>query len=452
MPPIYQNFNPVQMQGYIADRQANANVAAANAAARGQVGAARENSKASLYAQPGMFANAMSDLGSSYMSGLGSLGSGLGAGYGSMAQANAVAEAARQGAVGNIASSLLANYGSAANSAFGAWQANQTAYQKALADMYGSNQAAVSQLGQSRNAALSNFGSSRANALSGLADAYATAGVGLGAAGAVGDLDLNFSSTDGGYGGGGGIEANGGDIFSGSYGGGGYGPSSMNLTARRTGENNSVGEISGQVLGGLSSLAPSIGDMRPLDEIADNTYLDALREDGRAGMDRLDMQHYSSRNTPYQILSGLGPVMSQMANMGYGQSAMGMSQFYPQTQSLQQSLGAGIGRLAGSMGSGFSSARSGINNLFSQSLAKRPEFMTPAERYTQAQEVRDMRRAEQLENQRRGMIDSIYNNPNQQLYMDPLGGVRRGVGDGRQLSPLEAISALRNQDYSRRYG
>lgn len=452
MPPIYSNFNPVQMQGYIADRQANATTAAANAAARGQIGAAKEQAKASLYAQPGMFANAMSDLGSSYMSGLGSLGSGLGAGYGSMAQSNAVAEAARQGAIGNIASSLLANYGSAANGAFGAWQANQTAYQKALSDMYGSNQAAISQLGQSRNAALSSFGSSRANALSGLADAYAKAGVGLGAAGAVGDLDLNFSSTDGGYGGGGGIEANGGDVLSGSFGGGGYGPSTMNLTARRTGENDSVGEISGPVLGGLRELGPAIGDMRPLDEIADNTYLDALREDGQSGMDRLDMQHYSSRNTPYQILSGLAPVMMQMADTGYGQSSAGMDQFYPQTQSLQQSLGSGIGRLAGSMGSGFSSAQSGINNLFSQSLAKRPEFMTPQERYIQQQEVRDMQRNQRLENQRRGMIDSIYQNPNQQLYIDPLGGVRRGVGDGRQISPTEAVSVLRTQDPSRRYG
>lgn len=445
MKQIYERLNPVQMQGYIANQQARAQVGAANAAARGQIGAVNA-------AQPGIFANSLSNLTSGYMGGLGSLGSGLGSGYGAMSQGNAMSEAARQGAIGNIASSLLANYGSAANGAFGAWQANQTAYQKALADMYGSNQAAISQLGQSRNAALSNFGSSRANALSRLADAYATAGVGLGAAGAVGDLDLNFSSNDGGYREVGGVEANGGDIFSGSYGGGGYAPSSMNLTARRTSENDSVGEIGGQVLGGLSALAPSVGDMRPLEEIADNTYLNALRADGASGMNRLDMQHYSSRNTPYQILSGLGPVMMQMANSGYGQSAMGMSQYYPQAQSLQQALGSGVSGLQGSMGGAYSSGSNSVNQLFQDTVAKLPEFQTPAERYQQQQSLRKAQRAAGLDNQRMQMIDSIYQNPNGAYYVDPLGGVRAGSGAGSPISAAEAVSRLRSQDYSRRYG
>lgn len=312
--------------------------------------------KATLYEQPANFAGALGNMYGGFGQGFGNLGQGLAAGYGGVSQGNAMAEAARQGALSNIASSMLSNYGAAANSAFGAYTGQQTAYMKALSDMNNANQASVGQLGQSRN-----------GALAGLADAYSNAGSALGRASAIGDLGLDFSG-DGQYGGGGTISANGGEVLSGTYGAPGGGSN----TATGGGAGGQVPAMAGQTFAGLAATGASMNSP---------AYLNAALASGREGMDRLDNQQYTSRYAPFAALQGLYPQMMQMGGMGMDSSGRGMSQFYDNQRSVLGGLSQTGQDIAGRMSDGMSSGADQIVDLFNESINERPEFMSPAEQY-----------------------------------------------------------------------
>lgn len=215
--------------------------------------------------------------------------------------ARAMAEAARQGAVGNIGSAALGAYGSATNSALSAWAQNQTAYNKSLSEMQQASQQGLSNYGVSRNQALGNLGGS-----------YAEAGGRLGASSALGNFNFNF---DGG-GGGGGFSASGpsGGIASGTFGGSG---SSGSLT--RDGGTSALSGIVDNTFNGL-------GETRT--GLMSRDLLDDMRRDADIGRERLDAQHYSSRNMPSQMLDQSLAGLLMMSRDGYDQSGMGMNQFY----------------------------------------------------------------------------------------------------------------------------
>lgn len=406
--------DPVQMQGYISQQKRLASEAMANA----QVNAARQGMLGTVYSQPASFANTLGNIYGSYSQGLGNLGQGMAAGYGGIGNANAMAEAARQGAASNIASSMLANYGSAVGGAYGAWQANQTAYQKALADMYGSNQSAISQLGQSRN-----------NALAGLANAYSQAGTGLGASASVGDLNLDFSSGGTSGSGGGSISANNGDILSGSYGSSYYGSPGMSLTANKSSNNSQLPAVSTATFGGLGTVRGSLDDQ---------AYLDAVREDGAAGMDRLDMQQYTSRELPFQILGGIGQQMTEMGNSGYDESRAGMDQFYGNQYNVLGGLNQTGMQLSSDLSSGYQNATEGVNDLWDRTLGNTTFFQTPLQRRMARQEaidysrrVAERRRAEQRARNAAAMA--------QQSSSGPVGFTPAPGASGRDVSILNAL-------------
>jgi hypothetical protein len=228
---------------------------------------------------PGTLGNAAAGAFTGYAGGLGEMFKGYGGALGNIATsaanergnlygANAMMEAARQGTISNIGSAGLGAFGSASNSAFDAWARNQQAYNQTLGSMNAANQTGMSQLGQSRNSALAGI-------------AQAGAGVGSSSFG-----------MGGGYGGGGGVPdmsfyagAPSGMVGAGSYGGGG-----------------AAGGMGGMSMGGSVTRGDSRLIGNALQSLNDQSYLSALQRGSASDMDRLDRQHYSSRDQPRAML------------------------------------------------------------------------------------------------------------------------------------------------------
>lgn len=291
----------------------------------GQGLAGQSQAQASNY---GSYANALSNLAQNYTNQ-------ASARYG----ANAMAEAARQGAVGNIGSSALGSFGQLGGQAMQAWAANQQAYNKALSDTASANQYATSQLGSSRNSALGNLGG-----------AYAQAAAGLSPATLASDIALQFSDGGGGGGyGGGGLNLSGpdGSIGSGSYGGGGYGGGGgMNFSGTKTVRPGNIDGIVNQTYGGLNNILGSLNDDR---------YGGTLSGNYDRAMGQLDAQHYSSRNMPSQMMNQGLQGLLQLGDQAYGNSGRGMDQFYraQETAGGGESYSALARLLASNIGSGY---------------------------------------------------------------------------------------------------
>lgn len=321
----------------------------------------------------------LAGLGSNYANAYGSYAGALG--NIAQAQANnqgtqygsrAMAEAARQGAIGSIGSAALGAYGSNANSALSAWAQNQTAYNKSLSEMQ-----------QASQQGLSNYGSTRNAALGSLASAYADAGGRLGAAGAIGEFDFDF-----GGGGGGGFNATGtsGPIASGTYGGSGGGRLS------RSG---------GSALAGITDRTfAGLGDTR--ESLMSRDVLDAMQRDADIGRDRLDLQHYSSRGMPSQMLDqGLGGLLA-MSRDAYGQSAGGMDQFYQSLSDYEaQSPRANYGGILGMLQDGYQSAGDQISGLRGDLTSGYGDFRADLGGLFDADPVQEARQAREVELLRR---------------------------------------------------
>jgi hypothetical protein len=385
-----------------------------------------------LYKQPGAFAGALSSNYGAYAGGLANTGKSYadafgsyGAGMGSIAQAranensarygaNAMAEAARQGAMSNIGTAALGAYGSASNSALNAWAANQQAYNRSVADM------------QTANAqGMSNYGVSRNNALGTMSGAYGDIGKAQIAANALGSLNFSMGGDGGGFN----ATGPGGSIASGSYGGGGGTNFSGSSTSSGTG-----GE---QALAGLGSLRDSATDA----DIPDR--LDRLGEIGRR---QLDDQHYSSRGMPSQMLGQTLSGLMTLQAPAYGQSAAGMNQFYnnsrPNDSAYQSMLGAlqggfnqagqQIGGVQRDIGGGFSTANRGVRGMFDDTLGRLPEFMTPAQREVASREgAREQRRTQDMS--RLDRLTRMAQSPNvsagrRDWYNSAADRVRRSMG------------------------
>lgn len=283
---------------------------------------------------------------------------------------NAMAEAARMGALGNIGSSALGAFGSAAGQAMGAFGQAESAYQNSRGNVAAANQNAVGNIGSANQAATGNIGNARVNAygqlgtgnqqaianiaasrnsaLSNLGSATANAGTGLGAAALAGDLDLSF--TDYGYSppdGVGGFSASGpeGPIASGSFGGGGgMGSGGMSLTASRRQGGNDLSGVTDRTFGGLSSLASQVDNQPGYGELArslassqaaiagDPAYGE-LAGNMSSAFDALAPGLESISTGPdYSFLSNtLGSTLSGLTGLArdaYGNANMGMNQFY----------------------------------------------------------------------------------------------------------------------------
>jgi hypothetical protein len=234
---------------------------------------------------------------------------------------NAMAEAARMGAMGNLGSAGLAAYGSMGNNAMQAWAQNQAGYNQSLASMQNANQAAMGGLGVSRN-----------NALGGLAGPMAAQSM----ASTLGGGGLGFSATAGGS------PVASGNVF--APGGGGM----------------------------------SRGDMAGLrQDLMSRDVQDSLSSANTDAMNRLDGQHASSRSMPSQMLSqGFGGLMSLTNNsMGqlnagmdqfYGNQARAGDQFYAQVPTLLQGLTDASGVTRGDINAMLARGQAGIDGTMNQ--------------------------------------------------------------------------------------
>lgn len=347
MKNILAPFGPATSSGYA---QAGGGVLASALGAMGNTGAGIGNAMGQagtgymqgLGAQGanhtnayGAYTQGIGDLGRSqtgnfnaYAGGLGQIGQAMAADRAGFYGANAGAEAARQVALGNIGSSALSAFGGASNKALESWAQNQMAYNQALSGLGLANQTGLSQLGQSRNTALGNLGSS-----------YADLGGRMAAAGAL--SNLNFGTPGSGFN----ATGPGGEIASGSY-GGSQGGDVLSGGASYDGA---------RAYGGLGQLqrnlmAPDISDSM------NRNYTDS--------MNRLDAQHYSSRNMPSQML---GQTLSGLMSLGrdaYGQVRGGMNQFYA-TQNDPRNR-ADFGGLADNLGRGFAATGNRLDSYAGQ--------------------------------------------------------------------------------------
>ena len=353
----------------------------------------------SAVAAPAPFATALGGLGNnyadtykSYTQGMGGMGNQRVGAYGAYAgglgqvanamgqerqgfyQGNALAEASRQAALGNIGTASLGSYGQAANTALGAWAQNQMAHNQALTG-----------LGQANQTALAGLGSSRNSALGGLGQSYADLGGRLGAASAIGGLAPML-------GGGGGFSATGpgGQIASGSYGGGGG-----------MGGGGGFSASAPEAYAGLAGLQQNLmaGD---ISGSLNSNYAQAMRQ--------LADQHSSSRVMPSQML---GQTLSGLLTMGrdaYGQIAGGMNQFYATQNNpanrgqygdvlgdLRSGYGStarDINSYAGNLGAGYQTANANIGsvapalqNLWDRSTGQLDLFQSPLQRAQRQREA-----------------------------------------------------------------
>lgn len=224
-------FSPQQAQAQAMDR-------AAAHQARGQTHAAANQALGSAAAarlqQPANFANAYANAYQSYAGGLGGLANAMANERSNLYGANAMAEAARMGALSNLGSSGLGAYGSASNAAMNALAQNQMSYNAALANMYNSD--------------------TRAQAVSGVLGALGDGGVGgtFSASGTSGPIASgSYASPLGGLSGGG------------SGGGGGGAPSGSGLDrldSRYESFRNMPADMLGQSLSGLLTLTARNAD------------------------------------------------------------------------------------------------------------------------------------------------------------------------------------------------
>lgn len=415
----------------------------------------------------GGLGNAMTGAYGAFAGGLGNMASARAQERGADASARAMAEAARQGAAGNIAASALGNYGGAANSALAAWSANQAAYQKALSDMTASNQAGVSGFGQARSAALGNYGSNLAGAYGAFGPAMANLGSNLGAAAREDSQQSSQRSRDRGYssnqsssnasvngdfgfgGGGGGIGGGNdfvamgpaGEIASGSYGSGGGGggmgmgggggvrggktSSSSGFqqndqmasqdSASRSGPGAYFGSVADRAYGGMNSALAGLGNTQG------NFYKNARGEDVLGalnggydkGLNSLNLQHYSSRDVPSQMLGQALLGMTALGSQGYDATNRGMDQFYsslPGQTNYDSLLGGlvggfgstmgGLGGLQRDVGAGYSDTVGNMNDLWNRTMARTEPFRT-------ARDVAEEQRALELYNRRNRLQDQL---------------------------------------------
>jgi hypothetical protein len=400
--------NPQSQAMALAAHQSDNELRGAQAMAQGQaasnVPGAQANILSTIYSQPAQFAgnignmygaaanaaqaaygsqaNATAGAYGGYAGGLGGLGVGLGNAYGAYAGglgntatamanersnfygANAMAEAARQGSAGQMGAAALGAYGSTANSAMNAWGQNQTSYNKAMSDMSAANQMA-----------LSNYGVGRSGALAQLGDSYAGAGKGFAGAEAIGNLDLSAGYGSG-SGGGGGFAATGpdGQIASGGY-GSPTGGDGFFLNAKRSSDGSGSGQFAAPTFGGLDRLQSNLMS-RDLPDAMSGNYL--------TGMDALNLQQYTSRNQPSQMLGQSLDGLMQLGAQGYGASASGMDQFYatqnnPRNRADYTSVldglatgfrdtGSQMRDLGGQMGSGYRDAIGQIDRGYGRAL------------------------------------------------------------------------------------
>jgi hypothetical protein len=388
----------------------------------------------------GNYVGGMAQTGKNYTDAFGAYGTGIGSlataranERSNMYGANAMAEAARQGALSNLGTAAMGAYGSAANSALASWGANQQAYNQAAASMHGANQQGMS-----------NYGVSRNNALGALGGAYSD--IGRAQMGADALASMNFS---GGFPGGGGFSATGtgGQIASGSYGGGGSG-GGFSFSGSRSASSGGGGSGS---LSGLSQLQQNL---------MSSDLPNRLDSGAAAGRRQLDDQHYSSRGMPSQML---GQALSGLMTLGspaYKNSSAGMDQFYQANQFNERpyedmagrldrgytNVGNQIGGVQRGIESGYSTANQQVNDLFDNSLRRHydptnfgaqrdREAELLRRRWGQADAEMDARRAIARRNARRpwqGMT-----------YRDVVAMQSRGVDPWEQQS-LAAALALRD--------
>lgn len=428
------------------------------------------------YQQPGVFAGGMANTYGTYGGGLAGLGGsmanaygayagglgGLAQGIGQDASARAMAEAARQGAASNIATSALGNYGGAANSALAAWSANQAAYQKALADMTASNQGAVSGFGQSRSNAIGQYGSNLAGAYGAYGPAMANLGSNLGAAAREDrnrtsqrsrdrGYSSNQSSSDanvsgnfdfGGMGGmgGSGFEATGpdGPIASGTYGssGGGVGGSGGGVMGGKTSRSSGFqqndqeasqdsasysgpgayfGSVADRAYGGMGSALAGLGSTQGgfYSNVRGDDVMQSLSDGYGRGLDALNLQQYSSRDVPRQMLGDALLGMTSLGQQGYDASNRGMDQFYGSLPgrdaygSVLAGLGSGFGATMGGIGglgrdlaSGYQGTMGNINDMWDRTLANTEPFRSETQKAEEA-------RALELYNRRNRLQDKL---------------------------------------------
>lgn len=321
-----------------------------------------------------------------YAGGLSNLGTAMANERSNFYGTNAMAEAARQGILGNIATAGLSAYGGAANSAMGAWAQNQMAYNDAMSKLGVANQQGLAGYGASRNSALGQLGS-----------AYSGLGGKLAAAGALQGLNFNFGGGEGG-GGGSGFSASGpdGPIASGGYGGGGGG---WGFSGGAQYGNNDFSRYADPAYAGLGSLQGNLmaGDITG-----------SMNNNLQDGYNRLDLQHYTSREMPSQMLDQTLGGLMQLSDRGYGESRGGMNQFYrtqtdpagrPDYASVLDRMTKGYDNVSSNLadlyGTAMESGGGALRGLFDSSLGKTDLFKSQFER---GEDARKNEAAERMKN------------------------------------------------------
>lgn len=287
---VPQGFSPLyQLPGQVVNMMGQQTGALAGG--YGQIGSAiggmgGQHSQA-LAGLGGQHAQALAGLGNAFAQNYGAYGNTIG----NIANANAMdainyyqslgaAAAANQSGLSNMWTQALASLGGLGNALASSMGQGQVGYQQALAGMQGANQSAVSQLGQSR---MNNLGR-------------------LAAADSVGNMSFDF-------GGGGGANSfaasgPGGQIASGSYGG-------------------------GAALPGSGSAGRAAADLSPYrQDIMNNSVLSQLNDSDMEARNRLDRQQDLYRQD-YSNLFGQGMLgMLTMGREGAGSMRTGMQDFY----------------------------------------------------------------------------------------------------------------------------
>jgi hypothetical protein len=255
----------------------------------------------------------------------------------------------------------------------------------------------MSKLGVANQQGLANYGASRNSALGQLGSSYSGLGGRLAAAGALQGLNFNFGGNDG-SGGSNTFSAYGpdGQIASGGYGGGGGGGS---WGGGAQFGSNDFSRYADPAYAGLGSLQGNLmaGDITG-----------GMNRNLQDGYNRLDLQHYTSREMPSQMLNQTLGGLTQLSDRGYGESRGGMNQFYdtqnnpanrPDYSGILDRMTGGYENVSSNLsklyGTAMESGGGALRGLFDSSLGKSDLFKTQFER---GEDARKSEAAERMKN------------------------------------------------------
>jgi hypothetical protein len=263
--------------------------------------------------------------------------------------------------------------------------------------------------------------------------------------------DGEIASGSYGYGGGGGVSMGGGGGVRGGKTSSSSGFQQNDQSAAqdsysRSGPGSYFGSVADRAYGGMNNALAGLGNTQGnfYKNVRGDDVMQSLGQGFDKGLNALNLQQYSSRDVPSQMLGQALTGLTSLGSQGYDASNRGMDQFYasmPGERSYDSLLGGlmggfgstmgGLGGLQRDAGAGYANTVGNMNDLWNRTMARTEPFRT-------AREVAEEQRALDLYNRRNRLQDQL----SQYEAAGSAGEPRRGFNDAAREAISRRIAAV----------